>query len=154
MLFNWFRIESLVMKRFLLLFVLLLLLGTIFSATSMSCSSIVKQFGNKLSIPSSVSSYFYGETISLSVPANSLTQEIKVSGKIGNGAIINLKCGKSSANYEIYVSYGAAAALSKSKDQVQTFIQYMKKGEITVNANGFMPSIKLALAKSVFGYYN
>jgi len=127
--------------------------GTVFPADPLSCDSIVKKFGNKLAIPSSVSSYFYGETLSLSVPANSLTQDIKVSGKIGNRAITSLKCGKSSANYEIYVSYDAAVALSKSKDQVQTFIQYMKKGEILVNANGFMPSIKLALAKSVFGYY-
>ncbi len=143
------------MKYILSLFVIILLFGTIFPASVLSCESISKKYGNKLAIPASVSSYFYGESISISVPAYQLNEEMRISGTIGNGAITGLECGKSSdSNYEIHISYKAAVGLSKSKNQIQSFIQYMKKGEISVDANGFMPSLKLAFAKSVFGYYN
>lgn len=132
-----------------------LLVGSVFSANLISCDSIIKKMGDKLSIPSSASSFFNGEKVNLIFPSNPLTEEIKVNGKVGNRGLENLKCGiNSKADYEISISYAAALDLSTSKDSIKTFVKYMKSNDIKISANGILPSIKLAIAKSVFGFYN
>jgi len=142
--------------KYSMLFLFCMLSSTVvFSASTLSCDYAISKFGNKLSLPSAVSSFFYGESVNLEFPPSQWTEKINIYGTVGKNGLENLKCGTNPrVSYDLYLTFNAALELSTSKNPVQSFVKYMKTGDIRITANGFIPTLKLAIAKSTFGYYN
>lgn len=136
--------KNLILLGFALLFL------CVSAAFSYTCGDLVKTYGNRLKLPSTVSSFFNGETIT--VTAYNSSDSMTGSGKIGNYGIESIKCGPDpSSDYNIKISERALCSLSgaNSKTQISTFISYMKKGEIQITAKGWVQKFKLNIAETV-----
>jgi len=137
---------------FLFVFFLAIFVSLSFSD---SCNDLIKIYGNKIKLPSSVSSFFSGETVT--VTAYNSTDSMTGNGKIGNYGIESIKCGSNkNSDYTVHISEKALRAVSSSgsSNQVKTFISYMKKGEIQLTGKGWVQKFKLKLAESILSTQN
>jgi len=142
------------MKTTTFLFVALIMIGALFSATASgntktqtTCEKLLKSYGSKIALPEEVGRFFNGERLNLIFKMNK-GSDIQVSGQVGKNAIGNIKCGKlTMSDYDVTLTEEAAKSLSKSGTPAKTFISHMKKGEIKIKANGMMQAFKLKIAE-------
>lgn len=130
-------------------FLFLLLATVAFSASS--CPDLIKKYGNKIALPSTVVSLFSGSTVKLVVSTSSGT--VTANGKIQNSGIEKIVCGSATADYTVSLDEKSVSTLSKvsSSARTSTFISMMKKGEIKLSASGYMASLKLKFALMLLG---
>ena len=99
-----------------------------------SCSDLPLE-GRYVWLPKSVGEVFDGSTINLHF--STIRGKIDVWGKVQNGRIAPLRCGRSqNYDYEIWMSDVDAISLATSDEPISTFQQLRRGGRIEVDANG------------------
>lgn len=127
----------------------LILAGLIFSASG--CQELIKKYGNRISLPSTVSNLFQGSTVGLEVATSS--GAITANGKVTSNGIDKITCGTAMTDYTVYLKESAVYSLQKASasSRTSTFISLMKKGDIRLAAHGYMSNLKLSFAKMLLG---